>query len=169
MISSFLPSFLLLSTPLLPVVSAALSRVHPRTKILQRSHFPPCSSLYATCQPPSHVHARPADAGPSSPRPTVAVVGSGAIGCYYGARLHAGRAHEVRFLIRDAQLGACATDGLTVQVRRPCARRTRPPSRRALSTAVRVRPRVPAHIRSPSWATCTCPPDPVASSPPPPE
>jgi len=46
-------------------------------------------------------------------RQTIAVVGSGAVGSYYGARLwEAG--HDVRFYMREPHLSACSTGGLNV-------------------------------------------------------
>lgn len=44
---------------------------------------------------------------------TVAVVGSGAVGCYYGARLHEG-GHKVKFYMREPHFSAVSKNGLNV-------------------------------------------------------
>jgi 2-dehydropantoate 2-reductase len=49
----------------------------------------------------------------SSDKLSVAILGSGAIGSYYGARLHEG-GHNVHFLMRGPHLDACCDHGLHV-------------------------------------------------------
>jgi len=51
---------------------------------------------------------------PSNKRCTVAIIGAGAVGSYYGARLHEA-GHDVRFFMRGPNLDTCHVNGLTVQ------------------------------------------------------
>ena len=58
----------------------------------------------------------PSPFGPLSPCPSIAIIGSGAVGSYYGARL-AKAGHAVHFLMRG-DFDAVARDGMTI---RSCA------------------------------------------------
>ncbi len=46
---------------------------------------------------------------------SVAVVGSGAVGAYYGARLHEG-GHSVKFFMRNEHYAHCVSNGLNISV-----------------------------------------------------
>src|SRR5438270_7649967 len=54
-----------------------------------------------------------ATAGHLSPRPTIAIIGAGAVGTYYGARLVQG-GHNVHFLLRS-DYAAVKRSGFTIQ------------------------------------------------------
>ena len=47
-------------------------------------------------------------------RPVVAVIGAGAVGCYYGARLHETGQYDVRFHMRGEHLAVSQSRGLNV-------------------------------------------------------
>src|SRR5258706_1864542 len=54
----------------------------------------------------------PTPAGPFSPHPTIAIIGAGAVGTYYGSRLVQG-GHNVHFLLRS-DYDAVKRSGLTI-------------------------------------------------------
>ena len=60
--------------------------------------------------------AKAEDVQHQTKKPTIAVVGSGAVGCYYGARLWESN-HDVKFLARGEHLEACTKSGLNVTVK----------------------------------------------------
>jgi 2-dehydropantoate 2-reductase len=61
----------------------------------------------------SHVINDAEQTGPLSPRPSIAIIGSGAVGSYYGARLVQG-GHDVHFLLRS-DYEAVRQDGMHIK------------------------------------------------------
>jgi len=48
---------------------------------------------------------------------SVAIIGTGAVGGYYGARLHQAGVHDVKFFMRNPHFEHCSSEGLDVQVK----------------------------------------------------
>lgn len=51
---------------------------------------------------------------PPTPKPSIAILGSGAVGCYYGSRLWETQRFDVRFYMRGEHLEVCRRKGLRV-------------------------------------------------------
>mmetsp|Transcript_28308 Transcript_28308/g.42275 ORF Transcript_28308/g.42275 Transcript_28308/m.42275 type:complete len:409 (-) Transcript_28308:523-1749(-) len=51
----------------------------------------------------------------SNKKKSIAIVGSGAVGCYYGARLWECKDYDVHFFMRGEHYDTCKTDGLEVK------------------------------------------------------
>jgi len=82
--------------------------------IQQSYHYERLSSrtkkLYAATEKDSSIDT-PSD---QQPKPTVAIVGSGAVGSYYGARLWEGGNYNVKFHMRGEHYQECQANGLNV-------------------------------------------------------
>ncbi|GFH58411.1 ApbA_C-domain-containing protein [Chaetoceros tenuissimus] len=50
----------------------------------------------------------------SASKPSIAIIGSGAVGCYYGARLYETNQYNVKFFMRNEHYTASTTNGLNV-------------------------------------------------------
>lgn len=50
----------------------------------------------------------------SASKPTIAIIGSGAVGCYYGARLYETNQYNVKFFMRNEHYTTSTTNGLNV-------------------------------------------------------
>jgi hypothetical protein len=78
-------------------------------------------SLRSPCQRLSHRRYSHMAVMHAASRPSIAIVGAGAIGCYYGARLWESGQFDVRFYMRGEHRDVSAAQGLQIKVGIGCS------------------------------------------------
>mmetsp|Transcript_20725 Transcript_20725/g.46245 ORF Transcript_20725/g.46245 Transcript_20725/m.46245 type:complete len:472 (-) Transcript_20725:74-1489(-) len=85
----------------------------PATDLLEHPPRIGVSKLYASKDVGADSNVGTNTAG-TGPKPIIAVIGSGAVGCYYGARLYETGLHDVRFHMRGDHYTLSKSNGLNV-------------------------------------------------------